>query len=388
MRILIVHNTYQHRGGEDAVVEAEMALLAQHGHDVRLYARDNDEVAATGPLALSTQALWSRQTSRDLNEELGIFEPDIVHVHNTLPLISPSVYWAVAAHGIPLVQTLHNFRLLCPQAMLLRHSVVCEDCVGHLPWRAVTRRCYRDSAAQSAVVAGMLTLHRALGTWQQKITRYIALNRFCRDKFVAGGLPAHRIAIKPNFVDCPLPAPRPRDGFLFVGRLSPEKGLGVAIDAASQAGVALRVVGSGPEQALLGQAPPSVQGLGPLPGDAVLAQMASAQALVLPSICQENCPRTLVEAFASGLPVIGSRLGGLPELIRDGVNGLLFEPGNAADLSAKLAWAQAHPAEMMQMGREARATYERELSPGVNIVQLLDIYRDAIAEGVASGSAR
>ncbi len=379
-RVLLVHNAYQQRGGEDAVVEAEAALLREHGHEVTLYSRHNDEVQGASRLALARDTLWSPRTGRDLEALFGQHRPDVVHVHNSFPLVSPSVYWAAARAGVPVVQTLHNFRLLCPQALLLREGRICEDCVGRVPWRAVQHGCYRGSAVQSAAVAGMLQLHRGLGTWQRKVTLYIALNAFCRDKFIEGGLPADRIRIKPNFVDLPAPALQPREGFLFVGRFSQEKGLGVLAQALAQAppGTAVHAAGSGPDAALLDGAP-GVHLLGPLQPEAVYAQMARRRALVLPSIWYENFPRTLVEAFANGLPVIASRLGAMATLVEDGVTGPLFNPGDATDLAAKLAWADAHPAEMQRMGERARRLYEVELTGLANLQQLRAIYREASA---------
>jgi glycosyltransferase involved in cell wall biosynthesis len=379
-RVLLVHNAYQQRGGEDAVVEAEAALLRENGHEVTLYSRHNDEVAGLSRLALARDTLWSPRTGRDLQALISQYRPEVVHVHNSFPLVSPSVYWAAARAGVPVVQTLHNFRLLCPQALLLREGRICEDCVGRVPWRAVQHGCYRGSVVQSAAVAGMLQLHRGLGTWQRKVTLYIALNAFCRDKFIEGGLPADRIRIKPNFVDLPAPALQPREGFLFVGRFSQEKGLGVLAQALAQAppGTAVHAAGSGPDAALLDGAP-GVHLLGPLQPVAVYAQMARRRALVLPSIWYENFPRTLVEAFANGLPVIASRLGAMATLVEDGVTGLLFNPGDATDLAAKLAWADAHPAEMQRMGERARRLYEAELTGLANLQQLRAIYREASA---------
>lgn len=378
MRVLLVHNAYQQRGGEDAVVQAEHDLLADHGHDVRLFGRHNDDISAMGRAGLAVQTLWSRATTHELGAQLAAWRPDVVHVHNTFPLISPSAYWACAAAGVPVVQTLHNFRLLCPQAMLLREGRVCEDCLGKLPWRGAVRGCYRGSRAQSTVLAGMIALHRGLGTWHNKVTRYIALNGFCRAKFVQGGLPAGRITVKPNFVDCPAPQAGPRAGFLFVGRLSAEKGVAVLAQAMQVARLPLRVAGSGPDDAQL-RAAPAVEMLGAQPPQAVYAEMTRALALVMPSICYETFGLVAVEAFANGLPVIASRLGALPELVQEGVTGLLFEPGNAQDLAARLQWAQAHPQEMAAMGRNARARYEAEYTPERNLPQLVAIYEEAIS---------
>lgn len=386
LRVLMVHNAYRQRGGEDAVVEAEVALLRSRGHPVHLYTRDNAELAASGSASAALAAFWSARTAREIETCMRDFRPDVVHVHNTFPLISPSLYWSVAHAGVPVVQTLHNFRLLCPQAMLLRKGRVCEDCIGRLPWRGVARRCYRDSAAQSAVLAGTLALHRWMGTWTTKVTRYVALNEFCRRKFVSGGLPAHKVVVKPNFFDA---GDRPAGAgagaarerpFLFVGRLAPEKGIAVLAAALERAGpIGVRVAGSGPAASILERSARATL-LGALTQEQVQAEMRAALALVMPSIGYENFPRTLVEAYAHGLPVIASRLGAMAELVRDGTTGLLFEPGSADDLAAKLAWAQANPSAMDEMGANARREYEQRYAPEINYRQLIAIYRDAIRE--------
>ena len=384
LRVLVAHNSYQMRGGEDAVVDAEVALLRSHGHAVTEYRRHNDELLDMRTLDAAVDTLWSRKTSHDVAALMAEARPDVIHVHNTFPLISPSLYWAAHRHCVPVVQTLHNFRLLCPQAMFLRDGKVCEDCLGHLPWRAVKHACYRESRAQSAALGSMLVMHRMLGTWQNKVARYIALNEFCRNKFVEGGLPADRIAVKPNFVDFEVPLARPRTGFLFVGRLSPEKGTDVLANAASQiSGLQLRVAGTGPaEYALNGV--PGVERLGALAEARVREEMSGAIALVLPSIWYENFPRTLVEAFACGLPVIASRIGALAELVEDGVTGLLFTSGDAPDLASKIRWALASPDKMAEMGRTARARFEEKYTPERNYVQLLEIYRAIAGPELAS----
>jgi glycosyltransferase involved in cell wall biosynthesis len=380
VRVLIAHNAYQQRGGEDSVVDDEVALLRGRGAEVELMQLHNDDIADMGRAELLSRTLWSRPAAQHMTARCAAFRPDVVHVHNSFPLMSPAIHWAAQAAGVPVVQTLHNFRLLCPQAMLLREGKVCEDCVGRLPWRGAVRGCYRGSKAQSAVLAGMLTLHRGLGTWQRRVNRFVALNDFCRAKFVEGGLPAQRVVVKPNFVDLPAPAEAPRDGLLFVGRLSPEKGLDVLAAAARQSGVPVKVVGSGPMQASLA-AEPALQMLGPQPMPAVLAHMRAARALVMPSVWYENFPRTLVEAWASGLPVIASRLGAMADLIEDGVTGLLFEAGNAASLAERLQWAQAHPDALAEMGRRARSHYEAHYTADRNHAQLMSIYQSAIEEG-------
>lgn len=378
MRVIVVHNTYQHKGGEDSVVEAEAALISSRGHSVELFLRDNNALHEMSPAISAVRTIWSTEAERAFIALVRSFKPDVVHVHNTFPMISPAIYWAASRMRVPLVQTLHNFRLMCPQAMFLRGGKVCEDCLGRVPWRGAARGCYRDSRLQSTVLAGMVTLHRAIGTWQNKVTRYIALNEFCRRKFIEGGLPADRIVVKPNFVDFEAPAHVDRSGFLFVGRLSVEKGIDVLAGAACVlSNTTVRVAGTGPEVAQLAGAK-GITALGALSLDAIGTEMSHALALVLPSIWYENFPRTLVEAFASRLPVIASRIGALAELVTEGVTGLLFEPGDSLDLSKKMLWAQQHPEQMAQMGRNARTLYEATYTAERNYHQLMAIYESAI----------
>lgn len=377
-KILVVHNSYQWRGGEDAVAEAEVALLRKHGHEVGTYTRNNVAIDTMRRVKVAQQTLWSSRTVDDLSRCIDTFNPDLIHVHNTFPLVSPSLFWVAAKKGLPVVQTLHNFRLLCPQAMFLRNNQVCEDCLGTSPWRGVVRRCYRDSAAQSAVLVSMLTLHRALGTYQHKVTRYIALNRFCREKFVEGGLPAERISTKPNFVDIAAPRQLPRAGALFVGRLSREKGIDVLLDALELLpGIVIDVIGDGPELERL-QAPPQLHSLGAREHAEIIARMQRSSYLVMPSIWYEMFPLVLVEAFACGLPVIATRLGAMQELVDDGRTGLLFESGSGKDLARKISWAERHPEEMLRMGRNARAEYLEKYTPQRNYEQLMEIYRETL----------
>ena len=244
----------------------------------------------------------------------------------------------------------------------------------------MAHKCYRESAAQSAVVTGMLATHRLLGTYRHRVTRYIALNTFARDKYVQGGLPAERFRIKPNFVPSDRsPQWTERHGGLYVGRLSIEKGVAVLAEAVRVLqNTPLEVIGSGPLEQLARDAF-GARYLGHRSLEQVMARMQTASYLVVPSICYENSPRTIVEAFSCGVPVIASRLGALAGIVRDGVTGLLFDPGNAGDLAAKIAWAEQHPDDMMRMGRAARAEYETQYTPERNHEILMSIYEDAIA---------
>lgn len=377
MRVLMVHAAYQQRGGEDSVVDTEVTLLRDHGHEVQLYLRHNDEATSAGRISVASQALWSRRSEADVGRLVETFKPDVVHVHNTWPMVSPSVYWPAFKAGVPVVQTLHNFRLMCPQAMFLREGKICEDCLGTLPWRGVLRGCYRKSRVQTALLASTVQLHRAVGSYERAVTLFVALSAFSKSKFVQGGLDADRIVIKPNFVeDTGDGLLDQRAGGLFVGRLSDEKGISVLLDALRLGQAPVTVIGDGDwgqqTRQQLGN-----QALGFRPVAEILSRMKTAAYLVLPSLCGENFPRTIAEAYSCGLPVIASRLGAMAELIEDGETGLLFEVGNARDLADKLAWAEAHPQEMLRMGRAARQRYLERYTPDRNHDELMAIYREA-----------
>jgi glycosyltransferase involved in cell wall biosynthesis len=379
LKILVAHTSYQQRGGEDVAVEAEVELLRSFGHEVVEYRRDNTTIESTKHFDLLRETLWSSSSADTILNLVQDRKVDVLHAHNTFPLLSPAIYWGAASAGVPVVQTLHNYRLLCAQAMFLRDGTVCEDCLGKLPWRGVTRKCYRDSTAKSAALVGMLGLHRLLGSYRNKVTRYIALSEFSKQKFVAGGLPHAKVAVKPNFADVSPPIDGARIGGLFVGRLSQEKGLHLLLEALRMSpNITCTIVGDGPQRDLV-SAGGQINFLGACEPDRVYAQMRKAAYLVMPSICYEQFPRTLVEAFACGLPIIASRLGPLAELVEDEKTGLLFDPGSAEDLSNKLRFAEARPQIMREMGTNARAEYELKYTPGQNYQQLMGIYAEAIS---------
>ena len=384
MRLLLVHNRYLQPGGEDAVFEAERALLARHGHKVVTLVEDNARLREVHPLKAAVEAFWSQRAYRQVRTLIERTRPQVVHVHNTFLRLSPAVYYAAHVAGVPVVQTLHNYRLLCPGALLMRAGQVCEDCLGKiLPWPGVLRGCWRGSRAQTSVVAAMLAVHRGLRTWSTKVDRYIALTEFARQKFIAGGLPAEKIVVKPNFVDPDPGLGTHQGGFaLFVGRLSAEKGLPTLLQAwKNLPAVPLKIIGDGPlepEVRAFASRNSQVEVLGRRARDEVLQWMKMAQFLLFPSEWYEGFPMTLAEAFATGLPVIASRLGAMAEIVAHSRTGLLFEPGNPEALAEAVAWAWAHPKQMADMGREARREYEAKYTAERNYEMLMAIYRQVM----------
>ena len=382
-RVALVHNLYQQPGGEDVVFEAEGMLLERCGHDVARYVLDNRNVTDMGRIALAGATLWNGAAHRGLRRLFADHGSTVAHFHNTFPLVSPAGYYAARGAGVAVVQTLHNFRLACPNALFFRKQGVCEDCSGRrVPWPGVLHACYRGSRAASAVTAAMLTVHRAAGTWTNAVDRYVALTRFARDKFVANGIPPEKIAVKPNFVTPDPGVGEHRGGYaLYVGRLAPEKGVRTLVDAWVRVGgrFTLKVVGGGPLEGQLGATPPGVEWLGHAPRTVVLDLMRDASFLIFPSEWYEVLPVTLLEAFATGLPVIASGLGAVAEIVEDGVTGRHFRPGDADDLAAAVEWAILHPAEVAAMGQAARTEFETKYTASRNYALLMDIYQAALA---------
>jgi len=398
MRILVVHESYQQRGGEDAVAAAEAEQLELHGHTVSRYSRHNDELKGQGPLRIMRAGIatvWATESFHHLEKLLVTGKPEIVHFHNTLPLISPAAYYACARHGIPVVQTLHNYRLVCPAATFLRDGQLCEECLGRrVAWKAVAYGCYRGSRAASAAVTAMLATHRALRTWQTKVDAYIALSEFARKKHVAGGLPPQRLVVKPNFVH-PDPGSRARQEAgqyaLFVGRLSEEKGLRGLLAAWKRLTrpIPLFLLGDGPlrEEIALQMGSPSLPEtslIGGVSRAEVFQWMRGARFLVCPSHWFEGCPLVIVEAFACGIPVIATGHGPTAEMIDHGRTGLHVAPGNDADLAVKVEWAWTHPEEMQVMGEAARREFEAKYTAQQNYSHLMALYERLAAGKAAS----
>jgi glycosyltransferase involved in cell wall biosynthesis len=385
MRVIVCHNFYQQPGGEDRVFRDEAALLEAHGHEVALYSVHNDTIRGRSRWAVAADTIWNRRTAAELGELIRRFRPDVVHFHNTFPLISPAAYHAARTAGAAVVQTLHNFRLICPKATLTRNGGVCEQCLGkRLPWPAVFHGCYRGDRQASAVVAALLSIHRLLRTWDCAVDRYIALTESARQKLIEGGLPAEKVMVKGNFVSPSPEVGKGQGGYaLFVGRLVPEKGLDTLLAAWPQLSEALplKIVGDGPCSASVREAArhsATIEWLGARPHAEVQELLGDAMFLVLPSIWYEGFPKILVEAFSKGTPVVASRLGAMLELVDDGRTGLHFTPGDAADLARKIGRMLSSREGFASMRLAARGEFDRQYTAEANYVQLMDVYREAL----------
>ena len=399
MKILIAHNVYREPGGEDVSFQAEKRLLTEAGHKVLEYTPRNDAIVDGGFLAcakLGLRTVWAHETVKSVRAILVSERPDVAHFHNTFPLISPAAYYACGEAGVPVVQTLHNYRLLCPAASFFRDGKVCTDCVEQGLWRGVAFACYRASRPATATVALMLALHRFFKTWAAQVDHYIAPSDFVRRVFLQAGLPAETISVKPH---CVLSDPGPRtetgEYALFVGRLVPEKGVHTLLETCRLLGngIRLRIVGDGPLRTELehqrNQAHlTNVCFDGWLPREEVRAAMRGARFLIVPSVFFETFGMTVIEAFACGVPVIASKLGALAETVEDGRTGLHVAAGDCKDLAAKVQWAWTHRSEMATMGIAGRAEYEAKYTAEHNYSLLMEVYRVAMGlSEVCSGTS-
>jgi glycosyltransferase involved in cell wall biosynthesis len=389
VKILLVHNQYQQPGGEDVVFDQERQMLERNGHQVITFCRSNREVEnyrGLRRLSLAKRTIWASDSHGYLARLLEQEKPEIVHVHNTFVMISPSIYSTCREAGIPVVQTLHNYRLLCPAATFYRDGKICEECLHGSLLRGIEHACYRKSRSASAVAAGMIAFHRMRGTWRRDVTSFIALTEFSRDKFIEGGLPAKKLYVKPNFVH-----PDPgigngqREYALFVGRLSPEKRVSTVLQAWDRISrpIPMLVIGGGPDLPGLKMQAEShqlsqVQFLGQLPRNETISAIKKARFLVFSSEWFENFPVTIAEAFACGTPVVASHLGAMKEIIENGQTGIHFKPGDPDDLAQIVEWSWDHPEELRSMGMKARRAYEAKYTAATNYPLLMNIYQETM----------
>jgi glycosyltransferase involved in cell wall biosynthesis len=401
LRVLVVHNRYRSAqpSGENAVVDEETDLLRARGVDVEVLTVESDEIASwplTRRLMLGARVVWSRDGARRVHDRIASFRPDVVHFHNTFPLLSPAALRTAHGSGVRVVQTLHNFRPLCPAATFLRDGKVCEDCLGRIPIPAVVHGCYRSSRVATIPLAAKDAFHAAIGTWSSAVDTYITPSAFARSRYVKAGWPAEQIVVKYNTAPDPgAPARRGSGGVVCLSRLAPEKGIDVLLDgwavAFPEGGARLTVVGSGELDAPLRRRAAriaDVEFTGQLARERGLEILAEARALVVPSRWYEVFPRIVAEAYSLGVPVIASRIGSLAEIVHHGETGLLVEPGNPADLGHALRTLVTDTALAERLGTGARFWYERHLNPRTTTDRLLEIYTgDRRASSAGTGSA-
>lgn len=398
MRILQVHNKYRPAwGGEDTVADLEADLLRRNGHVVERVSAWTGQLNGASALQLIRSgfgAVWSFSAFEKMKNAITSFSPDVVHVHNDFPLFSPSIFWASEKAGVPIVQTMHNYRLACANAVLLRDGKPCEACVGQFPWPALRHRCYGRSVSRTLAVVSRNVLHRWAGTYRTKIQAYLALTKFSKDILVRAGLPAEKVFVKPNFTGDPgLPVQLRQPRVVFAGWMTHLKGLHLLLEA--WAGLApnthqLVLVGDGPERSELERrfgVIRSIKWCGSRSRDDVISLVAGSRWLVQPSLAYENCPMSVLEAFSVGTPVIVPNHGAFSEMVSGRQEGLLFSADDAASLALALQDAvNFQESSWMQWSLNARAKFLREYSDAASYEQLIRVYRYAIEHVRASQS--
>jgi glycosyltransferase involved in cell wall biosynthesis len=385
MKILILHNRYQYKGGEDTVFEAESSLLKRQGHNVEEMIYDNKTIASfKEQILVGIRAFYNPESAKILKEKIHQFCPDIIHIHNFFPIASPSILFAAKKYNIPVVMTLHNYRLICPGATLYRKNAICEMCIQKkFAYPGFLHGCYRSSKIQTLLLATMSFLHTALQTWQTKVTRYIALTHFEKNKFLQSSLelPPSQITVKPNFTEDHGFCTQKENYFLYVGRLSEEKGLNTLLEAFKANSYELRIIGNGPlVQQVLTAADTftNIHYLGFQNKSFIIESLKGAKALIFPSSCYETFGISIIEAFSTGTPVICTDSGAPAEIVSSHNTGLYFKVGDSDDLKAKIEWIEHHSETYQPMCLNARKEYESKYSPEKNYKMLLKIYKEAI----------
>jgi glycosyltransferase involved in cell wall biosynthesis len=412
-RVLMVNKFYYPRGGAEHYMLRLAELLAAHGVESLPFAMhhprnlpapterffvsevdfEHPPAGMAGRAGVAGRAVYSFEARRQMTRLLEAEHVDLAHVHNIYHQLSPSLLAPLRRRGIPVVMTVHDFKLVCPVYSLMTNGEVCERCVGGSLRNAVKLRCNRGSLAGSALLAGETWVHRRLGLYDDGIDVFVSPSRFARDRLVAGGYPADRIQVVPNFVDSGAftPGDGPGDAFVYFGRLSREKGPDVLIRAAAGTGLRVRLVGEGPAgdelRELARELGVDADFLGFRTGAELADVVRSARAVVAPSRCHDNCPLAVIEAMAWGRPVIGSRVGGIPELVRDGREGMLVPAGDPDALRAAMAALDAAPAEAARMGARARRRVEQHYSAPAHLGAIEDAYALA-AERRRGGTRR
>lgn len=384
MKILLIHNHYLEKGGEDEVVKAETKLLAEHGHKVILYEKSNEHIKRLPffkKLIFSLFELgFSKAVYREIKEIIKREKPDIAHVHNVFICITPSVYFALSEEHIPIVQTLHNYRFFCIRGLFFDKGGACEKCKDKQFFNGVIKKCWNNSFFLSFCLAKLL--HRR-ESFLKNIDSFIAISRFSRDKFIELGIEKERIFLKGNFVTIePEENNQDRNYALFLGRLVDYKGIETLMRAfKTDPSFNLKIVGDGPlrkEVQRFASSRKNIEWLGQISRESVLETIKNSSFVIFPSECYENMPLVIVESFAFSKPVIASNLGAIKELVIDGANGLLFEPGNELDLAAKISYLFSHNNERIEMGKGANKIYRERFNKENNYRDLMDIYARTI----------
>jgi len=389
MKILLIHNKYQYKGGEDTVFESEFNMLKNRAEQVEKLVFNNNEInSIVSKIKVGIYSFYNNESAKVLSKKIEEFKPDIIHVHNFFPIASPSIFYVANIKKVPIVMTLHNYRLVCPNAMLFRDNKVCEDCINKsFAFDGVFHGCYRDSKIQTLFLASMIWFHKRNKTWLNRVDRYIALTDFAKNKFLNSSLKLDKskIVVKPNFVI--------DNGFeldkeeycLFVGRLSQEKGIEVMLNAFKNSSKKIQIIGTGPLVDMVKEYSTkyeNIEYLGFKSIDFIIQKLKKAKALIFTSILYETFGMTIIEAFSTATPVVCSDIGGPAEIVEDGKTGLKYQVGNSKELQKKVEQLYTDESLHIKLCRGAREEFEKKYTEKINYLYLKKIYESIINEKV------
>ncbi len=386
MKILLIHNSYQQRGGEDATFESEYNLLSKGGNDVEKLLFDNKSInSLSDKISAGIKNVFNPDSAKIIEEKIISFQPQIIHIHNFFPLVSPSVFFIAKKYKVPIVITIQNYRLICSGALLYRNGKICEDCVNKtIPLAGIIHKCYRNSAVQTAAVTFMTSFHKIAGTWKNKVGKYITVAEFGRDKILNSslGLSEDQVVVKPNSVEDFGDGDNNReDYFVYIGRIIEDKGIETLLESLNHFDYKIKIIGDGPlrgriEDAALNNK--NIEYLGFRDKQFIINTLKKAKGLIFPTLWYEGLPVTVIESFSTGTPVIGSNIGAVKLQITDNYNGFHFSPGDAKDLASRIKYLSDNEQDLKQLYVNARNTYLEKYTPEKNYEQLINIYSDAI----------
>jgi len=383
-KILIGHNYYQQPGGEDGFFRSEIAMLKDFGHEVCVYQRHNNEIKSDilSRLSHAASLRFSKSSYDQMRSLIRSFKPDVAHFHNIFFVMTPAVLYACKDEGVPVVVSLHNFRLMCINGLFFRDGKPCEDCLHGSRGSGIVHRCYRGSWAFSTIATDMINYHWRRKTWDNIVDHFVVETEFTKGKYVQAGISSAKITVLPNFIEKPSHNTQDKGAYaLYVGRLSQEKGIDVLLKAWRHVkGIPLYIVGQGPMQKeveayIKHHGLTQVKVLGYLENEDCRRVLAQAKFLIVPSLCYENFPRVVVEAYACGVPVLASRLGTMEEIVEEGTTGALFSPNDAQDLAGKAMDLIRDDNKFAQLCINARQVYDLKYTPARHYEGLMKVYQ-------------
>tara|TARA_R110000868_G_C10963488_1_gene768777 strand:+ start:5046 stop:6221 length:1176 start_codon:yes stop_codon:yes gene_type:complete len=378
----MVHNSYQIKGGEDSVVLNECNLLRSHGHDVTVFQVDNSYIRGFfSKLVVAIFSIFSVFGYFKMRRVIKKTKPDVVHVHNYFPILSPSIFWACHYNNVPVVHTLHNFRAICPTAILMWKGKVVEKSISSSSsWWTLSKKVYKNSFLGTFFLILMVEINKKIGTWSTAVDGYIALTDFSKKKYVSAGWPEDRIYIKPNFSDYRGGSLESRENFaLYVGRLSEEKGVRFLVDCFRGSGLSIKFVGDGPlNEYLESHGSNNIENLGRLPKEEVLSLMSRASCLVMASTWYEGFPMVIVEALGCGLPVIVPKLGNMEAVVTHDLCGLHYTPKDNQGFINAASKVITDPSVRERLSIGALKEFDAKYTPSENLTSLIEIYKKVI----------